>query len=464
MTARASGRGGGRLSSRFHLPSVRTHDTEEEHQSRAERWFERAIDAWATDGRLTAADADMLREKIEEPQFVAVLPHFGVHLTIGVVMRFPVGSIVRASYVLLNLLLATLRLLARQIDRRSWRQAFGIHSPLVLLIAAMPGIGTFSYLASRPMRTNPLLLRVGIDAALLRFPWNLYERTGLRWLIARPSEGVIRALNEQHQSLRLTIPAPAVVLVLGIIAAGLFAADVAVQVVNELRIIEPDTIVWKQLARMLDLGAEASFGTWFQVISLVLLAALLTTISIARLRSHASFAWHWFVLALLALGFSIDEQVKIHDAGDGTEQLRDALGMSGVLFYGWVIVGGLSVLAVGLAYRHFLAALPQATRRLFFLAAALYVGGEIGLEAVSGWYASVAGSESDIIYQTITSFEEFAGMAGIIVAIAAVLHFAQLHVGDIGITLHDGIRTEAADDEWDGNDRPAIDLQTPSTI
>ena len=55
-------------------------------------------------------------------------------------------------------------------------------------------------------------------------------------------------------------------------------------------------------------------------------------------------------------------------------------------------------------------------------------------------------------------------MAGIIVAIAAVLHFAQLHVGDIGITLHDGIRTETADDEWDGNDRPTIDLQTPSTI
>ena len=32
-------------------------------------------------------------------------------------------------------------------------------------------------------------------------------------------------------------------------------------------------------------------------------------------------------------------------------------------------------------------------------------------------------------------------IAGIVVAIAAVLHFAQIYVGDIGITLHDGIQT-----------------------
>ena len=190
---------------------------------------------------------------------------------------------------------------------------------------------------------------------------------------------------------------------------------------------------------MLTLGEEASFGTWFQVIALVLLSVTLLTIAVACRRTHAPFAWHWCILGLLALGFSIDEQVKIHDAGDGTAQIRDALGMSGPVFYGWVIVGGLSVLTVGLVYRHFLRALPHATRNLFMLAAALYAGGEIGLEAVSGWYASGVGREFDSIYQAITAFEEFAGMAGIVVAIAAVLHYTQLHVGDIGITLHDGM-------------------------
>jgi hypothetical protein len=436
---------------------------EEEHQSRAERWFEGAIEAWARDGRLTATDAALLRTRLEEPQFVAVLPHFGVHLTIGAILRFPVGSIVRASYVFLNLLVATVRLLARRIDRRAWRQAVGIHSPLVLIIAGMPGIGTFAYLASRPMRTNPLLLRVALDAALLKFPWQIYERTGLRWVIARPSAAATEELRAAHHTLRLTIPAPAIVLILGVAAFALFAADVAAQAINELRIIEPDTMVWKQVARMLDLGAEASFGTWFQVIALVLLSVILTTIAIARLRAQAPFAWHWFGLAILALGFSLDEQVKIHDAGGGTAQLRDSLGMSGPLFYGWVLVAGLSIATVGLTYRRFLIALPQATRRLFLLAAALYAGGEVGLEAVSGWYASRAGNESDFIYQTISSFEELAGMAGIVVAIAAVLHFAQLYVGDIGITLHDGTGTEAVDGRHDSNLSPT-DVQTPSTV
>ena len=195
MMARTAARHGGRPARHFQPPFLHQHGTEEERQSRAERWFDGAVDAWARDGRLTIAEAQRLREQLAEPQFVAVLPHFGVHLAIGAVLRFPLGSIMRASYVLLNLLLATLRLLTRQIDRRSWRQAVGVHSPLVLLIAGMPGIGTFAYLASRPMRTNPLLLRVGIDAGLLKVPWQLYERTGLRWIIARPSGAAIDELQ-----------------------------------------------------------------------------------------------------------------------------------------------------------------------------------------------------------------------------------------------------------------------------
>lgn len=445
------------------LPFDTNHAEEEEHHSRAERWFEGAIGAWAGDGRLTATDAEMLREKIEEPQFVAVLPHFGVHLAIGAALRFPVGSITRASYVLLNLLIATFRLLTRRIDRRAWRQAFGIHSPLVLLIAGMPGIGTFAYLAARPMRTNPLLLRVALDAALLKLPWRIYERTGLRWVIARPSAAVVKALRAEHRSLRVTIPAPAIVLILGFGACLLFAADIAAQAITEFHMIEPGTMGWSHISRMLDLGAEASFGTWFQVILLLLLSVILSTIAVARLRAHAPFAWHWFGLAILALGFSIDEQVQIHDAGGGAAEWRDSLGMSGARLFGWVLVGGLSIVIVALVYRRFVFALPQATRRLFLLAAALYVGGEIGLEMLSGWYVSRTGRESDFIYQTITSFEELAGMAGIVVAIAAVLHFAQFYVGDIGITLHEEVKSETGDGQ-PGDTAPATDAHVPARI
>jgi hypothetical protein len=120
------------------------HGQDLERSDRAARWFEGAVGTWEREGRIDPADADALRQKLSEPLFMAVLPHFGVHLAIGVVLRFPIGSITRATYTLVNLLLGTLRFALRRIDRRSWRQATSIHSPLVVIVAGMPGIGTFA--------------------------------------------------------------------------------------------------------------------------------------------------------------------------------------------------------------------------------------------------------------------------------------------------------------------------------
>lgn len=438
MTAGNAKQGANRHARRIHLPFHRRQlETREQRRTRAERWFDGSTAVWEREWRITAQEADGLRTAIQEPQFLAVLPHFGVHLAIGAVLRFPIGSIVRASYVLVNLLLATSRLLMRKSSRHAWRQAVGIHSPLVILIAGMPGIGTFAYLASKPMRSNPLLLRVGVDAVLMRFPKNIYERTGLRWVIARPKGIAIQAGEAEQAPLRLIVWAQSIVLVLGLIVGGLFAADLGAQLVNELRLVDPDMMGWRQLARMLDLGAETSFGTWYQIMALVLLSVILAGIALAKRQTGDRFTRHWFFLALLSLGFSLDEQVKLHDAGGGTEIIREDLGLAGPMFYGWVIVGLLSVLAVGLSYRRFVAELPNVTRRLFVAVAGLFVGGEILMEGASGWYADISGSETDLIYQTITSFEEFLGMAGILVAIAATLHYAQTYVGEIRLALLD---------------------------
>ncbi len=136
---------------------------------------------------MTPVEASTLRTQIEAPQFQAVLPHFGVFLMIGVALRFPLGSIARVSYLLANQAMATARLLTGRIDRARWRQTMSVHSPLVLLFAAIPDIGTFSYLASGPVRSNRLLVRVALDAVLVKLPWHVYERIGLRRVIARPA-------------------------------------------------------------------------------------------------------------------------------------------------------------------------------------------------------------------------------------------------------------------------------------
>jgi hypothetical protein len=81
---------------------------------------------------------------------------------------------------------ATGRLFMRRIDRAEWGRAWSIHSPLVILLSAVPGFGSFAYLAAKPVRANRLLLRTLTDAAAKKVPWNLYERSGLRRFIARP--------------------------------------------------------------------------------------------------------------------------------------------------------------------------------------------------------------------------------------------------------------------------------------
>jgi hypothetical protein len=124
---------------------------------------------------------------VTSKEFQRVIPHLGVFLVMGIPLRFPISAIARVLYVVTNQVVAAARLISRRTDRRQWRQTMDVHSPLVLLLAAMPVVGKFSYLAANPIRSNRLLFRVTLDAVLLKLPWRVYERSRLRRLIARPA-------------------------------------------------------------------------------------------------------------------------------------------------------------------------------------------------------------------------------------------------------------------------------------
>ncbi len=149
-------------------------------------WMDRAVATWETEGRISTEEAVTLGEQIAAPTFQLMVPYLGAHFLISIPLRFPLGSIVRPLMVLGALAVATTRLLRRQIDRDAWKLAWSIHSPLVVVLSAVPGFGSFAYLAAKPVRGNRLLLRAVGDSALGKTPWNLYERSGLRRIIARP--------------------------------------------------------------------------------------------------------------------------------------------------------------------------------------------------------------------------------------------------------------------------------------
>ncbi|MEA2593647.1 MAG: hypothetical protein QOF01_116 [Thermomicrobiales bacterium] len=155
-------------------------------REKAQSWMDGAVGTWERDERIGAAEAATLRTQMAEPTFQAMLPYLGAHVIVSIPLRFPIGSIVRPLMVLGALGVATGRLFMRRIDRAEWGRAWSIHSPLVILLSAVPGFGSFAYLAAKPVRANRLLLRTLTDAAAKKVPWNLYERSGLRRFIARP--------------------------------------------------------------------------------------------------------------------------------------------------------------------------------------------------------------------------------------------------------------------------------------
>ncbi len=162
------------------------HEKAESSEHHAIAWVEEAIDTWEREGRITAGEARSLKQSAESDDVQAVMPHFGVHLVIGVALRFPFGSITRATYSLLQLGRSTVRFLFRRIDLRTFRRNVGIHSPIVIVAAALPGVGTFAYLLSWPLLSRFLLLRVAADAVGEHLPFHIYRRLGAKRIVARP--------------------------------------------------------------------------------------------------------------------------------------------------------------------------------------------------------------------------------------------------------------------------------------
>ncbi|MGH2534848.1 MAG: phosphatase PAP2 family protein [Thermomicrobiales bacterium] len=157
-------------------------------QEKARSWMERAVTTWEAEERIDATEAAELRAQMAEPTFQRMLPYLGGHILLSIPLRFPFGSIIRPLLVAGALGTAAVRYAKGRIDRDELRLAWQIHSPLVMLLAGIPGIGTFAYLASKPVRANRLLMQVLADAAFTKAPWRLYERTGIRRFVVRPTE------------------------------------------------------------------------------------------------------------------------------------------------------------------------------------------------------------------------------------------------------------------------------------
>ena len=110
--------------------------------------------------------------------------HLGVHLVMSVAIAIPIPGLRSLARFFWTLTFWVKAEASRFRRRRagSGPRPTNIHSPLVMVLALIPGVGAVAYLAARPLRRK-LLVRLMLDQVAWKLPFRLYTRLHLgRWL------------------------------------------------------------------------------------------------------------------------------------------------------------------------------------------------------------------------------------------------------------------------------------------
>jgi len=152
----------------------------------------------------------------------------------------------------------------------------------------------------------------------------------------------------------------------------------------------------------LSLSYEGNLPTWYA-------AGLLWTAALGLGRIAMQVSWPqrraWAGLAAIFMFLSLDEAVELHESLGGAE-------LHGPLYFSWVVPGALLTGAFGLVYLRFWLGLPDATRRGFAIALAIYVGAALGMELPLGAWTERHGDEN-VVYGLLDFVEESLELVGI---------------------------------------------------
>jgi hypothetical protein len=216
----------------------------------------------------------------------------------------------------------------------------------------------------------------------------------------------------------ITLPQTRIIAVLSVLIVFFVVAHMAFSINRYM--IQASFFAADNLYVVFDLWAESSIPSWYSVSLLLVCAALLGVIAVAKRRAADRYARHWLGLALIFLALSIDDAADLH--GHTSYKLQEMFETGGYLAYAWVVPAGIACAVVGLAYLRFLGDLPPSIRWRSVVGGVLFLTGALVMEMIEGRYDSQHGVEN-MPYRIMVAIEESLEMAGIVVFISALLTY-----------------------------------------
>ncbi len=180
-----------------------------------------------------------------------------------------------------------------------------------------------------------------------------------------------------------------------------------------------------ELLILTSVNRETSLPSWFSSKILFVAALLLGFLYFSTRRARSPGSRMWLGLSIIFLYLSADEAMFIHERVAGI--FSREFGLSGVLYYAWVLPFSILVLIFLAFYAPFFLRLPGRTRNLIALAGTLYLGGALGAEVVAA-LLDQSGNRETLVFISTFTLEEWLEMTGISVFIFALLDYAARHL------------------------------------
>ena len=188
----------------------------------------------------------------------------------------------------------------------------------------------------------------------------------------------------------------------------------------------------RYLVGLFALDDEWNIPTYYSSITLLFCSILLAIIALSHKKEKNKFYLQWTVLAIIFFILSLDESLQFHEQVIG--RLRYLFNLSGIFYFSWVIPGIIFVIVFVLSFIKFLLNLDKKIRFLFIISGIIYVCGAIGMELITGWYASTHGEEN-IFYAILTDIEESLEMIGVLWLIYTLQSYISSNLAGLHIRI-----------------------------